>query len=285
MKKGIVLFAHNSRDVDYALISMVAGQLAKKNLELPVTLIADNFTVDWMKTSKVYNKAKKIFESIIEIPQPPINNARNLHDGLEVKKVPFINFNRADVWELTPYDKTLLIDSDFLIFSSALNNYWDIESDVLLAPSMTDIRGDRKGVLDSWVSDEGVPMYWATTVMFNKTKESKLFFETVSFIRNNYELYSEIFRFDNRIYRNDISFSVAKHLLDGFVTSGVNLPSILTCQDKDLIHSIDTNGIKVLVNDPLSINNTIICNVKNRDVHIMNKQAIVRIADKVLEAV
>lgn len=285
MNKGVVIFAHNSRDVDYALMALISGGLAKKNLNVPVSLITDKFTIDWMKESKMYSKAVKIFDKIIKVKLPSTDNSRRLNDGTDFKEVPFINSNRPNVWDLTPYDKTLLIDSDFLIFTDNLNQFWDVDESVMIAPSMTDIRGDRIGTLDKWVSDEGVPLYWATTVLFTKNEESELFFKLVDHIKNNYTLYSELYRYNPAIYRNDISFSVAKHIMDGFATKSINLPSVLTAQDKDLVHSVTDTGVRVLVSDPLDEGKMTICKVSNRDIHIMNKQAIVRLASNFMELI
>lgn len=283
MNKGILIFAHNSRDVDYALMSLVSGSFAKKNLQVPVSLVVDNFTVDWMKTSNIYNQSIKVFDKIIVIEKPVTQNTRLLHDGYSSKTVPFVNSNRASVWDLTPYDRTLLIDSDFLIMSNTLAEYWDADSSIMLSPAMQDVRGDRKGILDSWVSETGIPLYWATTVMFTKNKESKIFFDLVDTIRTNYNYFSDLFRFNPMQYRNDISFSIAKHMLDGFETYSEDLPPILTLLDKDLVHSIDANQIRVFLNDSMSEDHVVIASIKNADVHVMNKQSIIRNADKFLE--
>ena len=283
MNKGILIFAHNSRDVDYALMSLVSGSFAKKNLQVPVSLVVDNFTVDWMKTYNIYKQSIKVFDNIIVIEKPVTQNTRLLHDGYSSKTVPFVNSNRASVWDLTPYDRTLLIDSDFLIMSNTLAEYWDADSSIMLSPAMQDVRGDRKGILDSWVSETGIPLYWATTVMFTKNKESKIFFDLVDTIRTNYNYFSDLFRFNPMQYRNDISFSIAKHMLDGFETYSEDLPPILTLLDKDLVHSIDANQIRVFLNDSMSEDHVVIASIKNADVHVMNKQSIIRNADKFLE--
>ena len=55
MKRGILIFAHNSRDVDYALMSLVSAKFAKANLQVPVSLVVDKFTVEWMQTSNIKN--------------------------------------------------------------------------------------------------------------------------------------------------------------------------------------------------------------------------------------
>lgn len=283
MKRGILIFAHNSREVDYALMSLVSAKFAKANLQVPVSLVVDKFTVEWMQTSNIYDLSQETFDKIIEIEKPVTQNTRVLHDGYNSKTVPFVNSNRASVWDLTPYDRTLLIDSDFLIMSNRLEEYWEVDSSVMLSPSMKDVRGDRKGILDSWVSETGIPLYWATTVMFTKNNESKIFFDLVDVIRTNYNYFADLFRFNPKQYRNDITFSIAKHMLNGFDNGTENLPPILTLLDKDLIHSIDKNQLRVYLNDSMSEDLVVISSIKDLDVHVMNKQSIIRNAKEFLE--
>ena len=286
MKKGGLIFAHNSREVDYALLAVISGGLAKKNLGIPFTLVTDDATIEWMKTSNIWDKANDIFENIISTPRPETLNTRRLNDGNESKTIPFINADRASVWDLTPYDRTLLLDSDYLIFSDSLNNYWDVDESVLISKSMNDIRGDRIGFLDKHVSETGVHLFWATAVIFTKNEESKTFFDYVKHIRNNYEQYGDIYRFSPHQYRNDISFSVSKHFLEGFTTDTSNaLPSLLTTTDKDMLADIKGNKLYFLINDPLNQESFTACSIKDTDVHVMNKQSIVRNKNKLLELI
>jgi hypothetical protein len=283
MNKGVLIFAHNSRDIDYALLSLIAGGLAKKFLKVPVSLVTDDSTVKWLKSSKKYRHACNVFENIILIDRPTTENSRRLNDGALSKVVPFINGSRASAWEITPYDRTLLIDSDYLIFSDILSEYWDYDLSFMISPAMNDIKGDRIGVLDTWIADESIRMSWATTIMFTKNQESKNYFDLVEHIKHNYKLYSEIFRFDYRTYRNDIAFSIAKHILHGFEPNDSgNLPPIFTIQDKDVVHSVNELGIKCLIQDT-STTNMNIANISKRDVHVMNKQSIIRFADNLVK--
>jgi hypothetical protein len=278
------MFAHNSREVDYALLAVISGGLAKKHLEIPLTLVTDMSTIAWMKESQIWDNANSVFEKIITIERPAITNTRRLNDGTDSKTVPFINSDRASAWDLTPYDRTLLLDCDYLIFSDVLNNYWDMEDSLLISKAMNDIRGDRIGFLDKNVSETGVHLFWATNVIFTKNQESKTFFDMVKYIRDNYDQYSDIYRFDPRQYRNDISFSVAKHFLDGFETNFTNaLPPLLTVVDKDMLVDVNDNTLLFLIADPLRENKFVACSIKNQDVHVMNKQSIVRNKDKLLE--
>ena len=286
MNNGALIFAHNNEKVDYALMSIIAGGLAKKHLGIPVSLITDQSTVDWMKTSKIYDRAEIVFDKIILTVQPNTNNKRRLHDGSSADMVPFTNTDRPSAYDLTPYDRTLLLDSDYLIFSPALNEYWSSE-EVLISQSMADLyETNRAGYQDRYVSDTGVHLYWATTVMFSKNATGKRFFDLVEYVKKHYQYYGDLFRFSTQQYRNDISFSVAKHILDGFETDAVQcLPPVLTTIDRDILHNVDSNGkLTFLINTNMDTN-FCAATIQGRDVHVMNKQSLVRNANALLELI
>jgi hypothetical protein len=287
MKCGALIFAHNNRDVDYALMSVISAGIVKKNLKVPVSLVSDTSTIEWMKTSNIYDKAVEVFDQIIQVEKPITDNYRKLHDGVSQKTVPFVNSNRASAYDLTPYDRTLLLDSDFLIFSDRLNAFWNVDEDILIAESMLDFYDQtRMGYHDRYISDTGIHMFWATTVMFSKNENSKRFFGLVNYIRENYQYYGDLFRFDTRQYRNDIAFSVANHILYGFETDKkISLPRLLTAIDKDVLHSVDDTGKLIfLINTNLN-NKFCAAAINGIDVHIMNKESIVRNAESLLRLI
>ena len=286
MKIGALIFAHNNRDIDYALMALISGGLAKKHLEIPVTLVTDESTIAWMKTSGIYDRANDVFENIITVEKPVTGNSRKLHDGIEnTKTVPFVNANRSSAWELTPYDRTLLLDSDYFIFSDRLKEYFLVDEDILISKAINDVVGpERIGYHDRYVSDTGVHLYWATNVIFTKNSRSKSFFDLVSYVKDHYEYYADLFRFDSRQYRNDISFSVAKHILSGFETDlELSLPAVLTAIDKDILHSVDNTGKLTFLISPKLNSNYCAATFRNQDIHIMNKQSVVRHASELLE--
>ena len=283
MKKGIVIYAHNNRSVDYALMAVISGGLAKKHLNVPASLITDPSTVDWMRESNILETATSVFENIIIVDRPETDNTRRLHDGEHVSVVPFLNSNRSSVWDLTPYDRTLMIDGDYLTFSDSLNEYWDVDSDVMIGESINDVCDTyRLGYLDKYVSEVGVKLYWATTVMFTKNEAAKTFFDTVNFIKDNYSYYADIFRFDSRQFRNDIAFSVAKHIMDGYEASSIgDLPPVRTLLDKDILEDVKDETIIALVSPKLD-SNYCAAALTGLDIHVMNKQSIYRNKDKLL---
>jgi hypothetical protein len=287
MTKGVLIFAHNSREVDYSALALISGGLAKKHLKVPVSVVTDKYTLEWAKQSNIYDQWVETFDQIIEVEKPTAMNNRKLHDGIDYQAVPFINSNRTSAWELTPYDITLLIDCDFLIFSDRLNQYWELEESVLISPAMNDIYDEKRvGYHDRYVSDTGPNLYWATTVMFKKNQESKLFFDMVEYVKENYQYYSELFGFLPWQYRNDISFSVAKHMLAGFETDKkFNLPPVLTVQDRDILYDISENGKLIFLITPTLDKNYCLASVEGLDVHVMNKQSIVRNQEKLMKLI
>jgi hypothetical protein len=239
-----------------------------------------------MKESGIHQQAESVFDQIILTDRPDTNNQRRLYDGVTDEVVPFINADRYSVWELTPYERTLLIDSDFLIFSNQLNEYWDVDQDVMIGNAINDIYDQKRlGYHDRYVSDTGIKLYWATTVMFTKNQTSKFFFDTVAHVKENYRYYADLYRFDSRQYRNDISFSVAKHIMEGFeATDQQMLPPVLTALDRDVLAEVSDKKLTFLVNYNLD-NNFCAAALSNIDVHVMNKQSIHRNKDQLLELI
>lgn len=282
--KGCLLFAHNNSEVDYSKLAILSASLVKKYLDIPSTLVTDIFTHNWMIESGLIDTANNVFEKIIVIEFSNTGNTRVLHDGQDKKIVPFTNSTRASAYELSPYDHTLLIDSDFLIFSNTLNQYWDLPGAVKIAPYASDINHtDRLGYHDKFISDTGVHLYWATTVMFDKSKESKMFFDLVETIRENYRHFADLYMFNNKQFRNDIAFSIAKHIFDGFSTNfDTTLPPLLTVLDTDILNSVEGNKLTLLISSNRS-DSYVPATINGLDVHIMNKQSIIRNYDILME--
>jgi repressor of nif and glnA expression len=64
MTQGILIYAHNTRAVDYALLAVISAGLAKKHLSMPATLVTDDSTISWMKQSQLFEIANTVFENI-----------------------------------------------------------------------------------------------------------------------------------------------------------------------------------------------------------------------------
>lgn len=287
MNKGILIYAHNSRELDYLDLAVVSGHLATKNLKVPASLVTDKSTFEWAKTSNKLSQVNAVFENIIFSEDFANDNYRSLHDGVEAKStVPFLNKDRCSAWHLTPYDRTLLIDSDFLILSNHLANYWDTASEFLIADSALDTAVEsRLEYHDRYISDVGIKMKWATTIMFTKNQSSKIIFDLVEFIRDNYSYFSDLYRFSAKVFRNDITFSIALHILNGNNQfQDYSLPAINTFIDKDVLIDTKDDSLFFLISSKFGDTYNL-CSKKNQDIHIMNKQSIVRNKHKLLDLI
>ena len=285
MSQGVLLFAQNTREVDYLKLSVLAAKLAKKNLQVPVSLVTDSATLEWAEESNQLSTVQEVFDQVIQTERPRIcNNFRYLSDGNDRSRVPFVNDARSRAYDLTPYERTLLIDSDFLINTPTLREYWNADSDIMISQSLGDVAAvDRIGYYDRYISDTGIHLYWATAVMFSKSPISQHFFNLVEHVKENYVYYADLFRFDHRTYRNDIAFSIAKHIVDGYETNllGSLLPTLSTF-DKDVLIDVNDNTLIFLIN-AMNNSNFYAAAIKDRDIHVMNKQSIIRNYDKLME--
>ena len=101
--KGVILFAVNTDTVDYVKIAEQAARLIKHTLNLPTTIITDT----------------------------GVTSAKNVRTG-HAGGTQWKNGGRYRAYELSPYDETILIDSDYLQFDTSLLNVLDTTIDYRL---------------------------------------------------------------------------------------------------------------------------------------------------------
>lgn len=261
MSRGILIYAHNNETLDYVSLACASAKLASTHLGYPVTLVSDNESIN--STLSSYSK---YFETVVLVDKPHNQNKRIVNGSIS----SFLNNNRSSAWDTTPYDHTLVIDADYFTFTDKLNNYWDIDQSFMIASSANFFIDSLKGFLDNKTSSQGLPLKWATTLMFKKDQESKMVFDLVDAIKLNYHYFYSLYNFDNRIYRNDIAFTIACHILRGHLTgSDYELPAINTAYSQTSIISIDPDSkLKLLIqpHDPY------ILSTSGIDLHFLNKE-------------
>jgi len=271
MNRGILIVAHDNEQISYSTISVISARLARKHLATPVSLVTDSHTLENLKSNFDVNQE---FDKIIVTEKPESGNIRTI-DGKVVDN--FLNFNRPDVFRLTPYDKTLLIDSDLLIYTDRFNQYWEIDQDVILCESMIDHAGHRLEDPDLKISDIGPRLKWATAIMFDKSPSAEIFFDLVKHIKENYVYYSDIYNFIPFQYRNDIAFTIAEHMLYCQDTNRISLPPLNFSLQEEKIISVKDSKFKLLLKG-----NDSILTIQDSDIHLMNKLDILNFKDELL---
>ncbi len=289
--RGVIMFAHNNTEIDYFRLAVVNALLVQKNLGIKnVTVVTDPHSLKQGEKTLGKRLIKKAINNIVVVDKDKrfkALNQRLYKDTSHTSKyLPFYNVNRCDAYKISPYDETLLIDVDYLILSDTLNHCWGHNNELMMNWKYQDIMYERKDPSLARLNDMGITMYWATVVYFRKTEYVESFFNIVSHVKNNPQFYKDLYKWQGTLYRNDYSFSIAAHMMSGFVDKGIpQLPTTLYKSfDTDDIHSAkDENTIVMYLEKPRSPGDFMLTKWQGIDLHIMNKWAINRVSEELLE--
>ena len=164
--RGVVLFAFNST-INYVQIAEKCARLVEYYLKLPVTLITDS-------ADQITYK----FDHVI-LAENTVDNYKSAFNSILWR-----NANRYQAYELSPYNETLLIDSDYLILNNSILKLFNQTFDY-------QIMQYNQTLSENWNLDMGntsLPYLWATVIMFNKTLKSKQLFDLVEQTNNMYNI-------------------------------------------------------------------------------------------------
>jgi hypothetical protein len=268
MTQGCLIFAYDG-DILYGPQAVLAACLVRKHLNIPVSLVTDATTMSTLK-------GHQVFENIYIREVGDVTNTRIINDT----KVIWKNTNRSSAYDITPYDRTLVIDSDFLVLSDRLTHYLNSNADFMICPNMQDLHPDRTGS-QVLADPASVPMLWATNIVFNKTPEVAALFNLVEHIRENWIYYCGLYKFNSIRFRNDYAFTIACHTLGGFGLDKfyVNLPEPVWFTDKDQLVKISGDTLTWAMNS----NNTQFVRTQGQDIHMMNKHDLLNNIDQLME--
>jgi hypothetical protein len=289
-KRGFLLYGFGNKDLDYGKLAVCCALSIKTNLKNnDVTVVMDEGTKKWIESSVSENVLKIAFDNIV-LPKEKFRSGKRRHyDSPWITfKAEFNNQNRVMAYKYSPYDETIMIDSDYIVMNDNFDGIWGSKEDVMMNNKAVDLQGNRFGsITDRRLSRHGIPMYWATVVYFKKSKYSEIFFNLVDYVREEYNFFQFLYEFSEGFYRNDFSFSIAAHILNGYIKNGMpSLPEtpLLASYQKDAIAGIKTaNEIIFLAHKPNESWKSTLVNIKDMNVHIMNKRELLRISDEYID--
>lgn len=289
-KRGFLLHAFGHKDMDYGKLAVCCALSIKTNLKNnSVTVVMDKWTKAWLEQSIPSEVLSKSFDGIIISEENFKSGKRRHYDTPWVNfKAQFNNQSRVLTYDYSPYDETILIDSDYIIMNDSFDSIWGNNEDILINKNAVDLKGNSFGdITDQRLSSHGVPMYWATAVYFKKSPFSESFFELIEYIRDEYNFFQFLYGFKPGFYRNDFAFSVAVHMMNGYVDRGMkSLPedTLVMSYQKDSIAKLFDNDDFLFyshnVDEPWK--NTLVRH-KGVNIHIMNKRELLRISDQFIE--
>lgn len=276
MTTGAVIFAHNNSTVDYIKLAVFAATRIKKYLDIPVSLITDS--KEWLLVAFPEHP----FDQIIAVPPSTITQQKKFHDGsIAGKMLDWKNFSRSQIYNLTPYDRTMVLDSDYILNSSILKNALDNEYDFQIYKNSFDLAPERLTMFDR-INSYSIPFYWATVFIFDKTDLMKSFFDLIEYIKANWNYFKILYSIDAFTYRNDFAFSIAIHIMNGKTNGNfaTELPGTMAfTTDKDILISAEDNKMSFLVEKKNHLGEYLAVKTTGLDVHVMNKFSLSRFID------
>ena len=273
MTTGALIFAQNNEKIDYVKLAGFCASRIKEHLDIPVSVVTDS--PDWLHESQPAD----LFDKVITIDGEHSQNKRFYDSSMSSNILRWKNFSRFEAYQLTPYDNTLLLDSDFIINSPLLKKAFDREYDFQLYRNSFELSGWRSNSEFERINQFSIPFYWATVAFFRKSQVVESFFDLVSYIKDNWLYFRMLYNIDSELYRNDFSFSIAAHIMNG-KTNGefvADLPGKMTYTlDRDILLECADNKMKFLVEKRDHLGEYIAVKTCNMDVHVMNKSSLIR---------
>ena len=274
---GAVIFAQNNSSIDYVKLAIFAATQIKTFLNIPVSIITDS--ADWML--KTYPKESTVFDQIIKIDNTPTYNQKRFNDGtLSSKFLEWKNLARNSVYDLTPYDRTLVIDSDYIINSTALANPLNSDHTFQIYKDCFSLASWRGTAEFTRINQYSIPFYWATTFIFEKTLEVKSFFNIIDYIKSNWQYFRTLYSIEVATFRNDFAFSIALNIM-GDEFAGPLPGKMNYVLDRDLLVECKNDAMKFLVEKKNYAGEYIATKTEGLDVHVMNKYSLTRMIDGV----
>ena len=245
MTKGVLLFCFDTSESKYHKILERCVDLIKKNIGVPITVVTDFDTFKKIKPMGFVN---------YKLIQPEIGNTLL---GKEWK-----NCDRHMAYELSPYDKTLVLDIDYFCFTDNLKSCFDTQHEFLVTTRAHDLAGLNSFDLRRFSM---IPMVWATVLYFRKTEKVKKIFQTVKYVKDWYQYFVELYRINGKNFRNDYAFAIALKQINGF-TDYEQFPfAIPTLPRACEITEISDRGLSWKYQDQIGA-------VQDQDVHVLNKE-------------
>jgi hypothetical protein len=288
LDKGFLMFAYNNDSIDYVTMALCNALLIKKNLTInKVALVTNSGTLSYLQQVTDPALIDTAFDYII------LNDI--IETGVAVRKYRdtrytdftdrYYNINRINAYELSPFDQTMMIDTDFLMLDSSMDLVWDCDEDFMCNRKTVTLEHSVNSFgFDNRFNEMSIPLYWATAIYFKKTERSKIIFEMINFIKENYEYYGDLYNFQPCGYfRNDFALSIAMHIVNNGMEYGAikSLPVdyLLVSLDTDEMHEF-TNG-QCLVTSEGEPGQFKLHRIST-NLHMMNKRAILRYKDQII---
>ena len=287
---GVCFFAYNNEKIDYIRLAHIAASYVKKNMKNNSTcLVTDEGSIGWIKESIDSEWHDEVFDHIVITSAPTKQNPRRHHDSPWTEfSVPFLNDNKNGVIDYTPFEKTLLVDTDYFIQNNFYDYIFDTDNPISMHRTARYLEHQAPYANERELNEAGIHHWWSTVVYFDQSEESKIFFGIWEHVKENWDYYALLYQFPPALFRTDFCVSIAAHMMNGFnngtfVDDFMGVDLINMDQKDDLIEVKDSDDLVLLVHDRKEPWKNILTRIQNTNIHLMNKLAVSRHSDKIIE--
>ena len=242
MTTGALIFARNNELIDYEAMARWSARNIERHLGIPTHIVTDN---------------------------APNNNTRHFTD---VGNVTWHNHNRMDAYQLSTWDCTLVLDADYVVASDQLQSVLEVKQDFLAHRWAYDVTGcNNFNGLNSFGNNR-MPMWWATVMMFRKSKQAELIFNSMQMIRDNWTHYRNLYKNTIATYRNDHALSIALGIVNGHTLNHPGIPwALASVTPEHKLTQLDQDSYRV---DFINTENRARWIELRQDFHAMGKQQL-----------
>jgi hypothetical protein len=242
MTTGALIFARNNEQIDYEAMARWSAKNIERHLGIPTHIVTDNET-----------------------------NANTRH-FTDVGNVTWYNHNRMDAYWLSPWDCTLVLDADYVVVSNQLQSVLQVNQDFLAHRWAYDVTGCNNFTGLNYFGNNRMPMWWATVMMFRKSKQAELIFDSMQMIRDNWTHYRNLYKNTNATYRNDHAISIALGIVNGHTLDHADIPWALASLTPE--HKLTQLGPDQYRVDFVNPENKLRWIELRQDFHAMGKQQL-----------
>jgi hypothetical protein len=195
MTTGALIFARNNEHIDYVAMAQWSAKNIQRHLGIDTHIITDDTRSD--------------------------ASQRHFADA---GTVTWHNTNRMDAYALSPWDRTLVLDADYVVASDQLKVILAADEDFLCHDQAYDVTelNDFKGL--NYFGRFGMPMWWATVMMFRRSHKAEIIFDCMAMIRDNWTHYTTMYGTGQSVYRNDHALSIAINIENGHTMQSTSIP-------------------------------------------------------------
>jgi hypothetical protein len=260
MTKGILLFAIDTKEKSYTDMARYCAKKIKYHLNLPVAIVTNQTLTD------------PLFDHVINIETVEAQSRIVMSSGV---KEQWNNFGRYLAYDLSPFDETVLIDTDYICGSNKLLKLFELNQPFVCHKRRIYLGSQIYSDVEYFGKE--IEMWWATVIYFKKCNESRCVFDMMKMIQHNYDHYSKLYRFRTTPFRNDYALSIALNTVYGHaIPESIEIPwKLMNVEFNTDATEKSSTGWELKFNKQVSdkmVNYKI--TTYDQDLHILNKDAL-----------